>query len=335
MAKRDYYDILGLTKTASNDEIKKAYRKLAKDFHPDKNPGDSSAEEKFKEISEAYEHLSDPTKKATYDQYGHNQGRFNNRGGFGDFGFGGYDEPQIRYGKSKNLLIKLTLEEIYTGTVKKFKYKRTDKCDDCHGHGGTDIDDCGVCNGSGVIFRGINTPIGFMKQSFTCPSCQGIGKTYKKACNTCNQTGLKTVDEVVEVEIPTGVQEGMAFVMNGKGDAIKSGECGDLIIKLMELPHDVFVRNGNDLKMNLKISYPQIVLGDKIEIDTIDGKKIRIDVPKFSDVGSNLRVPTKGMKFFRADGVGDLIITLNVDVPKEIDEETEEILKKLQEKYSN
>jgi molecular chaperone DnaJ len=333
MAKKDYYEILGLKKDANGDEIKKAYRKLAKTFHPDKNPGDSTAEEKFKEISEAYEHLSDSNKKAKYDQFGHNQHQdFGRRGYSGGFDFGGSSEPQPRFGIDKTLLVKLTLDEIYFGITKKFKYKRTDKCDDCHGHGGTDIDDCGTCNGSGVFHRVMNTPIGHIRQTMVCPNCSGIGRKYKNACNTCKESGLKTVEEVIEIEIPSGVQEGMAFVMNGKGDGIKSGENGDLIINIQELPHNTFTRFGNDLKMILKLNYPQLVLGDKVELETIDGKKIRVDIPKYSEVGANLRIPTKGMKFFKNSNIGDLIISLGISIPKDIDSETETILNNLKEK---
>jgi molecular chaperone DnaJ len=338
MGKKDYYEILGLKKDATGDEIKKAYRKLAKTYHPDKNPNDSTAEEKFKEISEAYEHLSDSNKKAKYDQYGHNThqhqdfGRRGFGGGFGDFGFGGSNEPEPRVGNDKTLLLKLTLEEIYTGITKRFKYKRTDKCDTCHGHGGSDIDDCGTCNGSGMFYRVMNTPIGHMRQAMTCPNCSGIGRKYKNPCGSCNQSGLKTIEEVIEIEIPSGVQEGMSFIMNGKGDGIKSGENGDLVINIMELPHDLYIRTGNDLKMTLKLNYAQLVLGDKIELETIDGKKIRLDIPKFSDVGSNLRIPTKGMKFFKNDNLGDLVLSLGINIPKEIDSETENILTQLKEK---
>lgn len=344
MSKRDYYEVLGLKKGAQPDEIKKAYRKLAKEFHPDKNQGDKEAEDKFKEISEAYEHLSDADKKSKYDRFGHNGA---NNGGFGGFGgrnmediyeqfghmFGRQSQqPRVRVGDNMSLLLKLTLEEIFTGVKKTYKYSRNVGCSDCGGHGGTDINDCPDCNGTGLRTQVFQTPMGYVQQQSACTSCDSTGKKYATACTSCGGRGLKSVEETIEVDIPAGVQEGMAFVMAGKGHGVKSGTEGDLHIKIMETPHKTYVRSGADLKLNLKVNYHQLVLGDKIEIDTIEGGKIRMSVPEGSDVGSNLRVPFKGIKLYGKDTRGDIIVTLGVDIPKNPSDSVKEAVINLKEK---
>lgn len=334
MNKKDYYEVLGLKKGASASEIKKAFRTLAKELHPDKG-GDENA---FKEVNEAYEVLSDTEKKQKYDRFGHegqqNQQRnpFGGFGGFGGFDFNGFQQSPERFGDNMTLNIKLTLEEIFTGVKKTYKYSRNDSCDSCGGHGGTDIDNCGPCNGSGVITRVLQTPIGMMQQSMPCPTCSGLGTTYKVQCGKCSGSGTKTIEEKIDVDIPSGVQQGMTFVMKGKGHAIKSGKCGDLLINVQELLHKTYERSGNDLKLNLKVNYPLLVLGGKVEIDTIDGGKIRVSIPEYSDVGSNLRIQKKGMKFYGQDQRGDVVVTLNVEIPKELDDDTKALLIDLKEK---
>ncbi len=329
MDKRDYYEVLGLTKGANANEIKKAYRKLAKTLHPDMG-GD---ENKFKEVSEAYEILSDADKKAKYDQYGHEgerHTRFNPfNSGFNPFG-NVYEQPE-RVGENMSITIKLTLEEIHTGITKKYKYNRTDSCGDCDGHGGHNITDCPVCNGSGQVNRVINTPIGQMYQVIPCTTCAGSGTKFTTECKTCSGTGVKTIEEMVEITIPAGVQEGMTFVMSGKGHAIKSGKNGDLLVNFLEITHKVFTRNVFDLKMPLKLKYHQLVLGDKVDLEMIDGSHIRVTIPEYSDVGSNLRLQGKGLQAFRKDFRGDVIINLGLDVPKLIDDETRKILLELKE----
>ena len=331
MNKRDYYEVLGLQKTATPDEIKKAYRKLVKELHPDKG-GDENA---FKEVSEAYEILSDKDKKIKYDQFGHDGPRMGggNPFGFGGFGgFGGFEHPTERFGPNKNLLIKLTLEEIYTGVSKKFKYTRQDTCKTCHGHGGMDIDDCNTCGGSGFMFRILNTPVGIMKQSMPCTTCEGRGKTYTQPCGTCNGNGTTNIEETINVDVPAGVQEGMTFIMTEKGDGIKGGKCGDLLINVQELPHKLYVRNGNDLKLNLKLSYPQLILGEKVEIETIEGGKIRVTIPEYSDVGVALRIQNKGLKPLKGDNRGDIVITLGIDIPKTMDDDAKAALIEFKQK---
>jgi molecular chaperone DnaJ len=325
MSRKDYYKILGITKEASSDEIKKAYRDLAKKWHPDKNPNNAEAEEKFKEISEAYEVLSDSDKKHRYD----NNDRFS---GFNfDFSNMGYQRP-MRVGDNIKLNVKLTLEEIFSGVKKTFKYKRKDSCSSCNGHGGSDIQSCQTCNGSGAVVQIFNTPIGQIRQAMECPECNGSGQTYKNKCNDCNGEGVKLVDDTVEIEVPYGVSNGAVFILNGKGNGIKSGRHGDLYFVINELPHHKFVRDGNNLKFNLKLSYPQLVLGDKVEIDTIDGGKIRVNIPEHSQVDTNLKVVGKGMTEFKNVNRGDMIITLGINIPKKIDDETREILEKLKMK---
>lgn len=336
MSKRDYYAVLGLKKGATADEIKKAYRKLAKEHHPDKG----GSEDKFKEVSEAYDTLSDSDKKNNYDRFGHSNGgqQGNPFGGFRNpfrgntGGFAG--TPQTRVGNDMSLLVKLTLEEIFTGTKKTYKYNRKTKCGTCKGHGGEDVVDCGVCGGSGHVVNVYNTPMGHIQQVTTCNACGGLGNSYTKQCKTCSGHGLVDTTENVEVDIPAGVLEGMTFVMSGKGNGVKGGNEGDLHIKIHEVPHKTYTRSGSDLKMNLKLSYPQLVLGDKIEIETIEGTKIRISIPEYSDIGSNLRIPYKGIKTYGKDGRGDLLITLGVDIPKTIDDDTKSLIIDLKEKLT-
>lgn len=334
MNKKDYYEVLGLKKGASASEIKKAFRTLAKELHPDKG-GDENA---FKEVNEAYEVLSDADKKRKYDKFGHEDSRSSGHDpfGFGSFrnGFGSFHTHHSaeRFGDNMNLLIKLTLEEIYTGVKKTYKYHRNAACSTCSGHGGTDIDICGTCNGTGTYFRTLQTPIGMIQQSMECPTCNGIGKTYKVQCGECHGQGTKNIEETIEVDIPSGIAEGMTFVMSEKGNGIKSGKCGDLHINIQEIKHKQYQRSGNDLKLNLKVNYPLLILGGKVEVETIDGGKIRVSIPEYSDVGSHLRIQGKGMKLFNKDNRGDIVITLDVEVPKNLDDSTKELLIELKEK---
>jgi len=330
MAKRDYYEVLGVKKDASADEIKKAFRSLAKEWHPDKNKNNKEAEEKFKEISEAYEHLSDADKKNKYDRFGHSEyGNQDFRDGnpFADL-FRRQRKPE-RVGETMTLILKLTLEEIYTGVKKNYKYKRNESCSECNGHGGTGTHNCVTCDGSGVVTSVMNTPIGYIQQSFTCNACDGVGTTYDVACKTCSGVGFSEIEETIEIEVPHSVFNGMTFVMQGKGHAVKNGRTGDLHIKIIELQHKTFTRVNNDLKMNLKLTYYQLVLGEKVEIETIDGGKIRINIPTLSDVGNNLKIQSKGLKTYEGETRGDLIINLSIKMPKVITESEKELLEKM------
>jgi molecular chaperone DnaJ len=328
MTKRDYYEVLGVNKSATTDEIKKNYRKLAKELHPDKNNGSKEAEDKFKEVSEAYEVLSDKDKKENYDRFGHNSSRMGQQSRYQQTNF----TRQHRTGNDMQLIVKLTLDDIYNGVKKTYKYKRNDKCTDCNGIGGHDSHNCGECGGSGVILQTFNTPFGQISQPIPCYSCEGMGITYDRQCTTCHGSGVKQVEETIEVEIPSGVVEDMVFVMNGKGHGIKGGDNGDLHIKIHELPHSTYLRSGNDLKMTLKLQYPQLILGGKVDIDTIDGGKIRMTVPEYSDVGSQLRIQNKGLKAFNSETRGDVLITLSVDIPKTLDDDTKALIIDLKEK---
>ncbi len=325
MSKKDYYESLGIEKSASDSEIKKAYRNLAKEFHPDKNPNNKEAEERFKEVSEAYEVLSNTEKRSKYDRFGHN----NPRQSQSSHQYR-YEKP-IRVGDTMNLLIKITLEEVFSGVKKRYKYTRTTKCIICSGHGGTNPETCLNCGGAGTTFRLVRTPLGIFRDIIPCNLCNGIGETCSIGCEACKNSGLVDIEESIEVDVPSGVVEGMTFIMSGKGHGIKSGIDGDLHITIMVIPHKIYTRNGNDLKMTLKLTYPQLVLGDKVEIDTIEGGKIRINVPEHSDVDSNLRVQHKGLKPFGKENRGDMVITLGISVPKEIDETTKELLIKLKD----
>jgi molecular chaperone DnaJ len=239
---------------------------------------------------------------------------------------------QHRTGNDMQLIVKVTLDDVYNGVKKTYKYKRNDKCTDCNGIGGHDSHNCNECGGSGVILQTFNTPFGQISQAIPCYSCEGMGTTYDRQCTTCHGSGVKQVEETIEVEIPSGVVEDMVFVMNGKGHGIKGGDNGDLHIKIHELPHSTYLRSGNDLKMTLKLQYPQLILGGKVDIDTIDGGKIRMTVPEYSDVGSQLRIQNKGLKAFNSETRGDVLITLSVDIPKTLDDDTKALIIDLKEK---
>ena len=317
--KRDYYEILEVTKTATVEEIKKAYRKKAIQYHPDKNPGDKEAEEKFKEAAEAYDVLSNPEKRSRYDQFGHagvsgaagNGGPFGGFGGegmsmddifsmFGDIfggrgggfggGFGGFSgfgggggSQQRRYrGSDLRVKVKLTLKEISTGVEKKFKLKKYVPCDQCHGTGAEGdggSETCPTCKGSGSVIRNQQTILGTMQTRVTCSTCGGEGKIIKNKCKKCGGDGIVYGEEVVSVNIPAGVAEGMQLSMGGKGNAGKhNGVAGDLLILVEEEPHQDLIRDENDLIYNLLLSFPTAALGGAVEIPTIDGKvKVKID----------------------------------------------------------
>jgi molecular chaperone DnaJ len=344
MAKRDYYEILGITKEASEADIKKAYRKKAVEHHPDKG-GDENL---FKEVAEAYEVLSDPNKKQTYDTYGHEGPRqgFGSSRGFDPFEMfkqhfarsGSFNPFGQKRGQDLNLTIKLTLEEIFNGVNKRFKYRRNKSCDTCNGAGGTGRKTCQTCQGAGMIAEIINTPFGQIRNTATCPTCEGIGFVVETACNTCNSSGVISIEDTIDVTIPHGISDGMQMVLESKGQAIKNGIPGNLIINIMELPHDKFVRQGNDLKINVDLTYPQLILGDKVDIPTIEGTKIRITVPEYTKVGTNLKIPNKGLKQINTQFRGDMIVIINLNIPSKVSDEEKtliEELKKFNEKVAS
>jgi len=363
MSERDYYEVLGVSKNATKEELKKAYRKKAIQFHPDKNPGDKSAEEKFKEAASAYEILSNDDKRSRYDQFGHAgvKGAAGGGGGgfggmnmddifshFGDIfgghfggGFSGFSGGQRaqRVNKGTNLRVKisLTLQEIAEGVEKKIKVKKYVACTECAGSGaekGSSHSTCSTCNGRGQVTRISNTILGQMQTSSVCPSCGGEGKIITHKCSSCNGEGIVRGEEVISVNIPAGVEEGMQLSVRGKGNAARRGGVnGDLLVHITEIEHEELFRDGNDLHYNLFISIPQSALGAAVEIPTITGKvKVKIDAG--TQPGKVLRLRGKGLPDINGYGKGDLLVNINVWIPKNLSKEERKIMEKLLESDS-
>lgn len=365
MEKRDYYEILGVSKNATADEIKKAYRKKAIEFHPDKNPGDKQAEEKFKEAAEAYDVLSNDEKRSRYDQFGHagvsgaagNGGPFGgfsggnmsmddifsmfgdifggHMGGFGGFsgGFGGGSQrPQFR-GSDLRVKVKLNLKEISTGVEKKFKLKKYVPCSHCHGSGAesdSDIETCSTCKGSGTVIRNQQTILGTMQTRATCPTCNGEGKIIKNKCKECAGEGIVYGEEVVSVKIPAGVAEGMQLSMSGKGNAGKhNGIPGDLLILVEEESNKDLIRDGNDLIYNLLLDFPTAALGGTVEIPTIDNR-VKVKIDSGTQPGKVLRLRGKGLPDINRYGTGDLLVNISVYIPETLSKEEKKSLEELQ-----
>ena len=328
MSKKDYYEILGVNRNASDSEIKKAYRTLSKKHHPDVG-GD---EEMFKSISEAYETLSDDQKRAKYDRYGHEEPSF---GGFGGFGSRHYGFNNMRQNVGRDLRgsLNLTLEEIFNGATKTFKYKRFVSCNTCNGEGGSDIKTCDGCGGSGSVLTVMNTQFGVFQTVEVCGKCNGEGKTYSKQCNTCNGQGVTRGEEEIQVTIPASIPDGGTIKYNGMGDAVKRGSSGSLYIIVNELKHDIFVRENENIRYNLKLTYPELVLGTKVEIPTIEGNMIRITIPEYSKVGENLRISKKG--FLNKNDRGDMFINLDIKMPSKITDNERELLESLKNTNEN
>lgn len=348
MAKRDFYDILGVSKSAGADEIKKAYRKMAIKYHPDKNPDDKSAEEKFKEAAEAYEVLSDPEKKQRYDQYGHaglggaGGGGFSGGGmsmedifsQFGDifgggspfdsfFGGGGGRGSRRRKGTNLRIKLKLTLDDIAHGVEKKIKVNRLIVAD------GVTFRTCPQCQGSGQVQKVVNTMLGQMVSASTCPSCNGAGQTIDKKPHGVDSSGLTYKDEVISVKIPAGVTDGMQLSMSGKGnEAPGGGVPGDLLIVIEEQEDDVLKRDGNNIVYDLYLNFVDAVLGTSLEVPTIDGK-VKIKIEPGTQSGKILRLRGKGIKDINGYGSGDQLIHVNIWTPKTLTKDEKEKLESL------
>ena len=357
--KRDYYEVLGVSKGASEDEIKKAYRKIAIKYHPDRNPGDKEAEEKFKEAAEAYDVLHDPQKRQQYDQFGFDGpmgGGFGGFGGasmnmddifsmfgdiFGGRGFGGFGGAhrahQQHRGSDLRLKVRLTLEEINTGVTKKFKVRKDMPCEHCHGTGAEDSSgttQCPTCHGSGVISHTTQSIFGMMQTQGVCPTCEGEGVVIKNKCHQCGGEGVCKGEEVVEIKIPAGVAEGMVVNVPGKGNAGRhNGSAGDIQVFIEEEPHELFVRDGNDLVFSLLLDFPTAALGGDVEIPTIDGNKLRVKVDSGTQPGKTMRLRGKGLPAVQGygSGKGDLVVNLSVYVPKTLSREEKEAIERFRD----
>ncbi len=356
MAKRDYYEVLGVAKGAPKDEIKKAYRKQAIKYHPDKNPGNTEAEEKFKEAAEAYEVLSDDSKRSRYDQFGHAGlggaagggfgggmsmddifshfgdifgGHFSGFGGFG----GGRQQQRVNKGSNLRVKVKLNLKEVAEGVEKKIKVKKYVSCKACSGSGakrGSGHSNCSTCRGSGQVTRVTNTLLGQMQTTSTCPSCNGEGKIVVNKCTECYGEGIVQDSEVISINIPAGVAEGMQLSVSGKGNAARRGGInGDLLVYISEESHPELIREENDLHYNLFISFPEAALGIPVEIPTIDGK-VKVKIEPGTQPGKVLRLRGKGIPDVNGYGRGDLMVNINVWVPKNLNRDEKRLLEQLQ-----
>ncbi len=359
MAKRDYYEVLGVEKNATEDEIKKAYRKIAIKYHPDRNPDNAEAEQKFKEAAEAYDVLHDPQKRQQYDQFGFNApgggfGGFSGGGmnmddifsmfgdifgghaGFGGGFGGGRQRPQQYRGSDLRLKVKLSLKEIATGTTKKFKVRKDITCSHCHGTGaeaGSTSETCPTCHGAGVVTRTQQSIFGMMQTQSVCPTCNGEGKVIKNKCKHCGGSGVEKGEEVVEINIPAGVAEGMVVNVPGKGNAgPHNGINGDIQVFIEEESNDTFVRDGNDLIYNLLLDFPTAALGGEVEIPTIDSK-VKVKIESGTQPGKTLRLRNKGLPAVQGYGYGhgDLLVNISVYVPKTLDRNEREALEKFKQ----
>ena len=341
--KRDYYEVLGVKKGASEDELKKAYRKLAKENHPDLHPGDKECEARFKEINEAYEVLSDPDKRAKYDQFGHAAfdpsqgfggggfGGFEGFGGFGDifsdifgggfgFGGGGGRNPNApRKGDNLRATVNIKFEEAAFGVKKDVFVAKIEQCPDCKGTGcaeGTTAEICPDCKGSGTVMSTKRTPFGMVQSSEQCPKCKGRGKIIHSPCKTCRGIGSVRRQHKVSVSIPAGIDDGQTISLKGQGNAgLNGGPAGDLLITVLVQPHARFERDGASILLDQEISFAQAALGAEVEVPTLDGK-VKLNIPEGTQTGTTFRLKGKGVPFLRNGGRGDQFVTVNVAVPR-------------------
>jgi len=359
MAKKDYYEILGIDRNASKEELKKAYRKLAMQYHPDRNPDDKQAEEKFKEAAEAYEVLSNEEKKARYDRYGHE----GVRGGYGAQGFRDVNDIFSHFsdifggssifddffstgqrsrgrrstgvpGSDLRVTLNLTLEEISAGVQKTIKIKKHVKCDKCNGTGaesGSSTKTCPVCQGSGEVKSVSRSVFGQFVNITTCSNCNGEGVVVDVPCKKCMGDGRYQEETTVKINVPPGVHEGSYMTMRGEGNAGKrGGQSGDIIVVFHELPHQYFLRDGDDIVYDLYISYPEAVLGSEIDVPTLNGKA-RLKIDSGTVPGKILKMRDKGIKHLNHSGYGDELVRINIEVPKKTNSKEKELLKQLSE----
>lgn len=360
--KCDYYEVLGVSKTATDDELKKAYRKLAKQYHPDLHPGDKEAEAKFKEINEAYEILSDADKRAKYDQYGF--AAFDPNSGFGGFdgGFGGFDDLGDILGsifgggfggfgggfggggqrrnngprKGENVRVNLTLdfEEAVFGCKKEIPVNMVETCPDCKGTGcaeGTHPETCPDCGGRGTVVRTQRTAMGMMQSTSQCPRCNGRGQVIHTPCPTCKGNGRIRKKKTVSVNIPAGIDNGQTVSLRGLGnEGVNGGAPGDLLVTVTVRAHALFERDGSSILLDLPISYAQAVLGAEVTVPTLTGK-VKLTIPEGTDTGTTFRLKGKGVPFLRGNGSGDQFVTVNIETPKKLNDTQKEALRKFAE----
>ena len=365
--KRDYYEVLGVTKTATDDELKKAYRKLAKKWHPDANPDNKKeAEEKFKEISEAYETLSNPQKRKMYDQFGHDgpqgfsgagnggyysySGGFDGFDGFGDFsdifssifgggaGFGGRAsnaraKNAPRKGRDIKYTVDVTFEEAYKGVKKEITIAREEECPTCHGSKakpGTKATTCKMCHGTGTVTQSVRTILGQMQTTKTCPTCGGEGTIIEEKCTECKGKGKIRKAVKVTVDIPEGISDGQAVVLRGEGDpGINGGPRGDLYIVVTVRRHKIFTRQGENIHCEIPITYTQATLGAELEIPMVDGTVEKYKIPEGTPSGMKFTIKNKGFKSVNGSWRGDFIFTVTVQIPKKLTSEQRDLLIKL------
>ena len=351
--KRDYYEILGLSKGASDDEIKKSYRKLAKKYHPDLNPGDATAEEKFKEVNEAYGILSDPEKKSRYDQFGHagvdpsyggGAGGFGGMGGMGDFGdvfssffggFGGFGGGNSRRanaprkGDDIEMMVTISFEEAAFGCEKELSFRRRKTCKDCNGtgaKGGVELETCPQCNGRGVVTSVQRTILGNIQSQSTCPTCNGRGKKIKIPCPHC-QGGIVTEDKKIKITIPAGIDDGQSLTMRNQAHAgSNGGPDGDVYIGVRVRPHALFERRGTDLYCKIPVSFTDAALGAQLQVPTLEGK-VEYDLPEGTQTGSTFRFRGKGITKIHSKNKGDLYVTIEVEIPRKLSKKQKDLLK--------
>lgn len=352
--KRDYYDVLGVGKSADATEIKKAYRKLAMKYHPDKNPGDKEAEEKFKEINEAYEVLSDETKRKNYDQFGHegvNGQGFGGDGGFGGQGFGGFDDifgdifgdmfgggfgggRQRRRGPERGADIRqrinISFEDAAFGKKVQVKINRSEECDECHGSGakpGTSKKTCPTCNGSGQVQSVQRTPFGNIASTRTCSTCNGEGEVIDSPCSKCHGKGSIRKTKTIEVDVPAGIDEGQMIKLSGQGElGTRGGPRGDLYIEVSVNAHQLFTREGYDVYLEMPITFAQATLGDEIQVPTLDGK-VQYQVPEGTQTGTVFRLKGKGIPKLRSNVRGDQYVKVTVEIPTKLNDKQKELVR--------